>query len=956
MGRVILVGEARIHDTLEKRRVVVEAPKWLTLGFSNFVNRCLSEFQKFVQTLVELAFAIYFSLHLWECLMFRLTSVSRAALVLCMGSVAASAYAQATPTSELKPVEVTGSRIKRMDTETASPIQVITREQIERSGATSVTEVLKSIPANNAGAFDENAVASFTPGAGGVSLRGLGAQATLVLINGRRVAPFGFASGGQQTFVDVNSIPLDAVERIETLLDGASAIYGSDAIAGVVNVILRKDFNGFSGSASLGTSSYHDANSPSFALTYGKGSLATDKHNFFVNFSHTQRDAVKASERPNTETADFRRFGLTDQRSSYSYPGTLYTVGGAFGTGAAFRSAVAGCVPLADGSSLNGRCIYDATQHTDIVAKTERDALFLASTVDIGNGNELFGDASFMRTKFLQESPSYSTSTYSQQPGATGTLTNSTIVLPVGHPQNPYTNDSMLRYRFADVLHNTEVQSDTQRIVFGGRGIWLGWDAESALMYSRSSTGVTTTGLIRDSVLLNDVLDVNEKAIPTFIFGNPSANDAGLMARLYPSLRDQGTTSTSSIDLHGSRELTRLAGGPLGLAMGVELRRESFTSTPDPLVAAGEISVLGASSADGNRNISAMFAELSAPVFKTVETSLAARVDRYSDFGSAVTPKAAIKWKISPTFAVRGTYSEGFRAPALTELSSSPSTGFYTGLNDPQKCPDPNDTTNLNCNMTIKGLSGSNPKLQPEKSKSFTAGFVFEPTDSFSIVVDTYNVKRTDEIASIDPEYLLANEASYPGYVVRNSNGEISQLNLQYTNLGSTHVWGMDVDVKSRFNLGEYGKLAISGSYNSEPHYMVANVKGAPEVDYAGTYQQPKERMKLGVAWDKGPWSTTATVNYTGGYLRAFTPADLSCSYSTGAHPELCSVESWTTTDVFVGYKGFKNLELGLNIQNIEDKQAPLDQRRASRYTLFSSGYHNQLGRYMSLRAKYVFW
>jgi iron complex outermembrane receptor protein len=869
-----------------------------------------------------------------------------------MGSVAMGAYAQATPTTELKPIEVTGSRIKRMNTETASPIQVITREQIERSGAASVTEVLKSIPANNAGAFDENAVASFTPGAGGVSLRGLGAQATLVLINGRRVAPFGFASGGQQTFVDVNSIPLDAVERIETLLDGASAIYGSDAIAGVVNVILRKDFNGFTGSASLGRSSYGDAKSPSFALTLGKGSLATDKYNFFGNFSHTQRDAVKASERPNTATADFRRFGLLDQRSSYSYPGTLYTVGGSAGSGGAFRAAVAGCTPLADGSSLNGRCIYDATQHTDIVAKTERDALFLAGTADLGNGNEFFGDASFMRTKFLQESPSYSTSTYY----STGTLPGAAIVLPVGHPQNPYANESVIRYRFADVLHTTAVQSDTQRLVFGGRGNWLGWDAESALMYSRSSTGVTTNGLLRDSVLANDVLDPETgKARNSFIFGNPGANSPGLISSLYPSLSDQGTTSTTSIDLHGSRELMRLAGGPLSLAMGAEFRRESFTSTPDALVAANEISVLGAASADGNRNISAVFAEISAPIFKTVETSLAARIDRYSDFGTAVTPKASVKWKVAPTFALRATYSEGFRAPALTELSSSPSRGFYSGIRDPILCPVPS-TENANCDLSIEALSGSNPNLQPERSKSFTAGFVFEPTDSFSIVVDTYNVKRRDEIAAIDPDYLLANEASYPGYVVRNAAGEIDMLNLQYTNLGSTHVWGVDIDVKSRFNLGEFGKLAVSGSYNSEPHYMVANVKGAPEVDYAGTWQQPKERVKFGVAWDKGPWNTSATLNYTGSFLRAFTPSDLTCSYESTANPELCTVSSWTTTDLFVGYKGFKNLDLGLNIQNIGNKQAPIDERRAGRYTLFSSGYHNQLGRYISLRAKYLFW
>jgi iron complex outermembrane receptor protein len=114
--------------------------------------------------------------------------------------------------------------------------------------------------------------------------------------------------------------------------------------------------------------------------------------------------------------------------------------------------------------------------------------------------------------------------------------------------------------------------------------------------------------------------------------------------------------------------------------------------------------------------------------------------------------------------------------------------------------------------------------------------------------------------------------------------------------------------------------------------------------------------MKFGVGWDKGPWSTSATVNYTGSFLRAFTPSDLSCSYATTANPELCTISSWTTTDLFVGYKGFKNLDLGLNIQNIGNKQAPVDERLAGRYTLFGSGYHNQLGRYMTLRAKYVFW
>ncbi|MEO7106819.1 MAG: TonB-dependent receptor [Rhodoferax sp.] len=888
--------------------------------------------------------------------MFRLSMVSRAALLVCMGSIALGAMAQTqtdTDSGSLKRIEITGSRIKRVDSETASAVQVITREQIERSGATSVTDVMKSVPANNAGAFDESAVASFTPGAGGVSLRGLGAQATLILINGRRVAPFGFASGGQQTFVDVNSIPLDAVERIETLLDGASAIYGSDAIAGVVNIILRKDFTGFTGSASYGITQYKDAKTPTVSLTVGHGSLAEDKYNVFANFSHSERSAVYASDRPTTSTADQRRFGLLDRRSSYAFPGNLYTVGGgAIGSGAAFLRPVAGCTPVADGSSLNGRCVYDAANYVALVPQTKKDSLLFAGTMDLGGGNELFGDASFTRNTFSQQSNSYSTSTYQSQ----GTIPSAAITLPIGHPQNPYTDREVaIRYRFQDVPSYVSAESTTQRVVAGLRGTWWGWDAETGVVVSRSNTDVSHTGFLRDSVLVNEVLDADGKALPTFQFGNPCANNASLMSRLYPTLRDNGTTQTASIDLHGSRDLMQMANGPLSISVGTEIRNESFASTPDALTAAGEISVLGASSADGKRNIGALYTELSIPLFKTVEAQLAARMDHYSDFGTATTPKAAIKWKVLPNLAVRATYSEGFRAPALTETSSSPASSFYSGIRDPKTCPVP-DTTNLNCDLSINAISGSNPNLKPERSKSMSFGIVFEPIDNISVTLDTYNIKRTDEISGIDVDYLLAHEGDYPGYVQRLPDGTINKLNLPYTNLGSTHVMGYDLDIKSRFNIGEYGKLTLQGSYNAEPTYQVANVAGATEVEYAGTYGQPKQRFKLGAVWDKGPWTTSATWNHVGDYLRAYTPADLSCSYSTGPNPGLCKVDVDNTVDMFIGYKGIKNLDLGLTITNVGNVAPPIDERNAGRLTLLNSAYSSALGRNYTFRAKYNFW
>ena len=880
-----------------------------------------------------------------EVAMFRMKLISQAAIVACVGMVATGAYAQQ---QESQRIEVTGSRIKRVDSESASEVMVITSAQIERSGAQTVTELLKSTPVGNSGGFDENAVASYTPGAGGVSLRGLGVQATLVMIDGRRLAPYGFANGGQQTFVDLNSIPLATVERIEILLDGASAVYGSDAMAGVINFIMKKDYKGFTISSKVGMSTYRDAASRNTAVTYGQGSMATDGYNFFGTLSYSGQNPVLSSDRPITSSADFSKYGIADYRSSYA--GNVYS-----NTTGAFIAPLSTCTNVVnDGSALAGRCIYDATHHQNVIADTNRVNFFTAGAVDLGRGTELFGNLGLNHGNYEQTSPSYSTSTYY----STGTLATPYIILPANHPQNTWGKDVRLRYRFDDVDHTTAVKTDTQRGVLGVRnGDVFGWDAEAGLMYSHSKSVVTTNGLLRDSVLANGVIDpATGKASTSFIFGNPSANNAALLAALYPTLKDQGTTSVISVDAHASREIFELPGGKASLAIGAEARKEKFTSTPDPLTAAGELSVLGASGSDGSRTASAAYAELSMPILKSLEANAAVRIDHYSDFGSATTPKVGLKWKLLPNLALRSTYAEGFRAPSLTETSSTPTTGFYSGIRDPKLCPDPTQSaTNTNCDLSVKAVSGSNPDLKPEKSKSVTVGMLFDPSDSFSIAVDAFRIKRRDEISSIDPDYLLAHEADYPGFVTRDASGVIQQLNLVYTNLGSTTVWGYDVDVKSTINLGEGGKVMLNGTYNYLPHYLVANVKGAKEVDYAWTYLQPKERYNASATWEIGPWTSQVMLHYTGSYLRAYTPSDLSCSYAAKT-PSLCKVSGWMTADLFFGYKGFKNLDLGLSIQNIESKTAPIDERRATRYTLFNSSYHSQLGRYFQVSAKYTFW
>jgi iron complex outermembrane recepter protein len=872
-----------------------------------------------------------------------------AALAVAFGGGLATqiAFAQQAPAAQASAqkqerIEVTGSRIKRSDSEAAVPVQVISRQDIEKSGATTVAEVLKNVPATNSGSFNESAVASFTPGAASASLRGLGGSATLVLINGRRIAPYGFASGGQSTFVDINAIPIDAIERIEVLLDGASAVYGSEAMAGVINVIMRKDFQGLTLNGSLASSSRNDAHSANLGIAGGIGSLASDRYNLFGAVSFRTQDSLKGRERPATRDSDFRRLGSIDRRSTYAFPGNAYT-----GTGLnqTFVGTLPGCNPIVDASSpaVNGRCVYEFADHIDLVPESERLTGFVSGVVDLGGSWQAFGDLSLTRNTFEQSSASYNVSTYGY----------AVAVLPAAHPQNTFGRDVGVRYRLSDVPLSIGAESNTLRFVGGARGDLAGWDAEAAVLHSKSNTDVIYKGFTRDRVLENEFFVPGTNRVQNNV--RLGALSADLRARLYPELLNTGDTAVTSIDIKVSRELAQLGGGGLGLALGLDARTEKFTSTPDALSAAGEIGALGASSAAGSRRVSAAFVELSAPFFRGFEAQFAGRYDRYSDFGGKFSPKLAVKWKPLSNLALRGSYSEGFRAPSLTETSSTPTRGFYTNVRDPRLCPVP-DANNANCALSIEGYSGANPNLLPETSKGFVFGMVFDPTDDLSVSLDFYNIKRKNEISSLDVEYLLANENLYPRYVTRDAAGAITRLDLPYENLGSTQVKGVDLDVKGRIGLGANGRVNYGVTYNYMPTYNVKPVATAPELNYAGTWQQPKERIRFSLGWEGGNWDVTGTWNYVSSYLRAFTPSDLTCSLTAAQIAAgQCRIQSWNTTDVVVRYRGIRNLELSLAINNIEDRMAPLDQRRETRFTWYTPTYHNPLGRMMRVGARYKF-
>ncbi len=852
------------------------------------------------------------------------------------------------PARQLDTITVTGSRLSRTDAETPAPVQVITREEIARSGAVSLTEVMQKLPANNFGTSNENDAAR-SHGSGGVSLRALGAGATLVLINGRRVAPLGFPeSFGAGTFVDLNQIPIGMVERVEVLLDGASAVYGSDAVAGVVNIILRRNYRGAEVAAGYGRSTYGDATQRQASVMFGFGDLAVDGYNVFAGLSHLDQDPVKTTARWHSQSVDFRGFGLGDFRSTYSYPGNLYTA-----DNRTFLQALPGCTTAIGepGSPGPGQCLSQPVR--DLVAESKRDALFLAGTAALPRGFELFGDAMIGHTAVRAQNLNFGGSFYS----ANGTLPLGLFLLPVGHPQNPYPFEVALRTRFLDELRVYSPTSDTQRVVAGVRHHDLsGWDVEGALLWSRSKTRATTMGVIDDVVLHSEVFDASGRAVPGFRFGDPAANDPSLMARLYPRLVDVGSTSTASVDLHGTREIFRLPGGAAQLAIGGELRRERFSTATDPRIASGEISVLFGSTAAGNRTIASAYAELSLPITRTLEASLAGRYDRYSDFGGTTNSKAGMKWQAIPGVAVRGTFATAFRAPSPIESGSAP-THFFPQLRDPKTCPVP-DVANPNCDQRVRADVFPNSALQPERANITTAGFVLEPWRGASVTVDAFRIRRKDQIGIVDPPYLLAHEGEFPGSIVRNADGTLNRINLTGLNIGAVRTWGIDATAKARAQLGELGQLGIDGSYAWLPHYWIATTPGAPLADYAGTYLQPKSRARLSFSLDRGPWRSALTFNYTGKYLRAMTPSDLSCPYDAAGtnRPELCSVKAWRTTDLFIGYTGFQRLELALLVTNIDNVQAPFDANAVpNTFFTYQSAFHSAVGRFFKLTAKYSF-
>lgn len=742
-------------------------------------------------------------------------------------SVAAPAAAQTpsenpAPAAEATPpaqeIVVTGTLFRRTNTETPSPVTVLTSDNLTKAGITNINDAVRSVSADGAGSISTGFQAGFSAGGAAVSLRGLGVSSTLVLIDGLRSTNFPLNDDGHNAYVDLNSIPFSAVERVEVLKDGASSTYGADAIGGVVNIIMKKNFQGIAGTIEGGISQHGDAGRQRANLTLGYGDYEANGWNFYVNGEYQHDDAIAGKDRGFPfNTTDLSSIGLADQNTADSALTTATVnavvtrvsqtnlsdpfTGGTTLLTNQFQTLNLNCAngtyTVSAGSAQGTGCKHDNTyEFSQIQPKQERYSASARLSIRFNDNLEGYITGSFSHNEvdikgtapaIRQRQP------YGAPPSSASN--NPGIVLPVYicssgvncataadrqlNPNNPYAaayaNDpangaARIYYLFGDIPVGTHRVNEVVRGAAGLKGSFGdGWDWRVDAVGAKDNLVIHSFGVINIAGL--------KQAVNTgaYNFVNPNLNTDAVRQMIAPNLRVPSHTSMASLDASITKDLLQLPGGPLQLAVGGQVRREvERNNSLNPDLA----NYANTAAAFGQHTVSAGYFELAAPVLSQLEIDASGRYDHYSEGFSHFSPKIAAKFTPIKELALRGTFSKGFRAPTFAE--SNPKSSFPGFVTYQPPCSfvlahgGTGDTTSCSAKMangltnpyaqsySIGGGFSGNPNLKPEKSRSFTAGVVAQPVRWFSATLDYYNVKKTDVIVA-GPDAGKARAAYYAG-------------------------------------------------------------------------------------------------------------------------------------------------------------------------------------------------
>ncbi|MEO7318828.1 MAG: TonB-dependent receptor [Chthoniobacteraceae bacterium] len=806
------------------------------------------------------------------------------------GSIAPLALAQDPATTTGEAVVITGSNIKRSDYEGPQSVLVYDSKKIEQSGARTVTEVLKRLPQNTAGFTDTvNTGLSFSPGASAASLRGLGVTATLVLLNGRRIAPFPLAQNGTDAFVDLNSIPIEAIDRIEILKEGASAVYGSDAIAGVINIILKENYSGGQVETYYGNTTNKDAAEVRSSILSG---FANEKFHLMLNANYYHRNPLASVDRDYSRSADHRDRSGIDLRSSRGNPGTIFFSGSpAFPDGAVAvprggngLTNAPGFNPdtyflpgvLPDGSLRNR---FNFNEFTELISETERWGALTTFGYSITPHIEFFGEVGYQSVKSVSRiAPT--------PPDSAG----DGLIVPATNPFNPFGEDVAFLWRSTETgPRRDRVELDTYRYLGGlkFKDLPKNWSAEVAFLYTEANLVDHSYGGFLSVAKTQAALNDTNPATALNVFGDGAGiNNPNTLKGLISRPRNDGISYIYSTDFKATGDLFELPAGAVKLAIGGEYREEAASQNDS--VGPGVVVATGGAGYDGNRDVRSLFYEVAIPVtsskwnvpmLRALEFSIAQRYDDYSDFGDTTKPKFGFKLKPIDGVLFRGAYSEGFRAPSIPQLFTGSVRSFDTVV-DP--------VTGQAGDVPI--TTGGNPALKPETSYGYFLGAVVDPPfiPGLSIGVDFYRIEQRNLIDQPSAQFIVDN---IPSAITRGPGGAIANIDSPFRNLGTVVVDGFDVDVnyKLETSFGTFRFESLLAFINSFEQVILP---GDPNQEFVDTFAIPEFKMVNSLYYTKGGFEAGVTVNYIDSYddengtdksptrkIGSFTTVDLQASY-----------------------------------------------------------------------------
>lgn len=844
--------------------------------------------------------------------------------------------------AQVEEVQVTGSRIKRQDLEGVGPVTVFDAQAIAATGVTSTETLLQRFSAS-AGAAGNQTNAYWTGngyGTAQVNLRGLGVNRTLVLLNGRRVV---YGGTGANSAVDLNMIPTSIIERIEVLKDGASALYGADAVAGVVNIITRENFDGMKTTAKFGQTAESDGEEIAADVTFG---LTGERGSLMASMSYTEGKAVNMADRAACALANAGDGTLACTGSSSTSGGrATFLSGPNAGQRINFNNDPAGDGDLYEPYS-GARHNIPYFQWLNAVSPIEKTTFSLFGKLNVSESTRFFSEMIFSQRESNQIATPGTLLDY-YQPGVGRTA----FIIPANHPTNPTGQSIRLdRKRLVEAGEREFFQdTDTWRIVAGFEGEITGdWSWDVAYNKGRNTGTDGSTGVANLDRVYQTVFACDNVNVPCADYlGNGDVSPQVLDYILYTQ-RDSGGNEQESITANVTGKLLDLPAGALSLASGVERRRESGWRNPDPLVVANIANTNQQDPIAGRYQVDEVYAELVVPLLHGItgvehlEIDVAGRYSDYDLFGSDSNYKVGLLWQVVDGVKLRATRSTAFRIPNIPELFGGVAEGNLTTTDpcsnwsrrsaaDPiyQSCSAAGVPANyVQLGNTIRTTVGGNSELQPEDADTFTVGVVWEPAfvDGLSLTLDYWKIELDDSIQQIPGSEKLAicygtgnldHPFCTPQHHTRDPlTGEVNFLSAQPSNVGSETASGVDLGTGYRTQIkGLNTGVVWNVSYLDE--YTVTPFQGAAPIEYAGmitggkgSYTQWRSDATFSVGSER--WAGTWGVQYIGA-------AD-DINADTGPGSEVSGVFYHNAQ---FQYRVTDAIDVALGIDNVFDKDAP---------------------------------